>query len=192
MRLLGQTVVLEFDEIVAFSKDLGVHAGEMLGFVVFPPEQVLVDFGAKAGGGADEAFAEPAEQVVVDPRSVVVAFQGRDAGELAEVAVTLQILGEKEEVVAVFFFSTGSVLISVRGNIRFEPDQGFDPLIGALHVELHDPEHDAMIGDGEGFHAELFGSFDHVRDTIGPVQQAVLGVVMDVAEGSRHGQSEGG
>lgn len=80
-------MVLKLDEIVVLPEDLGVHPGQILGTIVFAFEERLVDFGAEASRRREEALRVGFEKLVVDARTVVVAVERRDGGELAEVAI---------------------------------------------------------------------------------------------------------
>lgn len=127
------------------------------------------------------------QELVIDARPIVVAVQGRNRSELAEVPIAFQVTGKQEKVKRVLFFAASLVRVAAGGDVGFHADEGLDPLLLALHEELHDPEHDAMVGYGKGGHVELFGSADHIRNPVGPIEQAVLGVVMNVAKLATHG-----
>ncbi len=91
--LLGKAVVLKLDQEVLGPEHLLIHSGDGLGLVVVAAQQLLANLRSKACAGCDHALAVGAEDLMVDPGLIVIALQGRDRAELAEVAIPLQILG---------------------------------------------------------------------------------------------------
>lgn len=87
----------------------------------------------------------------------------------------------------VLFLASTLVRVPAGGDVGLHADKGLDSLFLALHEKLHDTEHHPVIGDRESRHVELFGSADHIRNPVGPIEQAVLGVVMDVTKLAAHG-----
>ena len=65
-------------------------------------------------------------------------------------------------------------------HVALAADDRFDAGLVGLLIKFHRPEHGAVIGDGHGFHAELPGPFEEPIDADGAVQQAVLGVDVEV------------
>ena len=58
-----------------------------------------MDLAAQAGGGRDQAVAVLAEELAVDARLVVEAFERGDGGELEQVLVARLVAGEQHHVV---------------------------------------------------------------------------------------------
>ena len=56
------------------------------------------------------------------------------------------------------------------------------PLLAAGVVEGDGPEHVAVVGDGHRLHAEAHALLDQLVDAAGAVEQAVLGVQVQVDE----------
>lgn len=57
------------------------------------------------------------------------------------------------------------VLVAFGGQVAFDANNGFNAGGGGCLDELNDTVHGAMIGDGQGVHAEFFGAFDEGADT---------------------------
>ena len=66
------------------------------------------------------------------------------------------------------------------GDINFDADNGFDAGLCRFFIKLDRAEHGAVIGGGHGMHAELCGPLQQVVEANGPIQQAVLGVHVEV------------
>ena len=59
---------------------------------------------------------------------------------------------------------------------------GLMPASLAVQVEVDRPEQVAVVGNGHGRHLHLPGGVKQVLEPDGPVQQAVLGVQMEMDE----------
>ena len=55
-------------------------------------------------------------------------------------------------------------------------------VLAALHVKVRDAKHVAVVGEGEGRHAQVDGALDHVRDARGGVEDREVRVVVQVDE----------
>ena len=74
---------------------------------------------------------------------------------------------------------------AARGEVGFEPDDGFDSGSPGGVVELDRAEHGAVVGQGDGIHPHGLGSRDELLDIAEAVQQGVGG--MDVQVDKGHG-----
>ena len=55
-------------------------------------------------------------------------------------------------------------------------------VLAALHVKVRDAKHVAVVGEGQGRHAEVDGTLDHVRDAGGGVEDREVRVIVKVDE----------
>ena len=72
------------------------------------------------------------------------------------------------------------------GEVGLVPDDRLDAGLLALAVELDRPVQVAVVGDGAGGHAQRLGLGDQLGDAVGPVEQAVVGVAVEVRELAVH------
>ena len=75
---------------------------------------------------------------------------------------------------------------AARSHVGFHPENRLDALVLALHGELHDTKHDAVVADCKRFHAELFSPSNHFGNLVRAVEKAVFRVVMEVAKVDCH------
>ena len=71
-----------------------------------------------------------------------------------------------------------------RRHVGLGTDDRRDPLLPALLVEVQHAVHVAVVGDGKSRLTVSDGGRDHVADTRGAVEHRVLGVGVEVCEGS--------
>lgn len=87
-------VVHEFEEEVIGAEDVGIFEGDFFGaFEVFVATG-FVDFASEVAGESDEAFGVFAEQVFVDSRFVIHAFEVGAGDEFYEVVVSGLVFGQ--------------------------------------------------------------------------------------------------
>ena len=71
-------------------------------------------------------------------------------------------------------------------NIDFAADNGLDAGVAGSRVEVDRPVHVAMVCQGNAGHAKLARTCDETGNATHPVQQAVLGVNVEMNEGRSH------
>ena len=77
-------------------------------------------------------------------------------------------------------------------HVGFAADDGFDACIVGFAVELDGPEHVAMVCHGHSRLAKRFDLLDERLDLIRAVQEAELGMEVEMNEGRSHGGILGG
>ena len=71
-----------------------------------------------------------------------------------------------------------------RCNVDLTADYGLYSGLFCLQVEIDNPMHSTVIGDGQTVHAQFFGPFDEVRNTTHAVKEAVFAMDMKMSEHS--------
>ena len=180
--LLGHAVVLELEEEVARAEDLAVLAGDVASEVPVVDLERPRDLAAEAGAQPDEALAVPGEMLAIDPRLVVVAVDMGVGDEPAEVAIADVVLRQEDQVEGL---GVGLALLlghRPAGDVRLDADDRLDALVDAGLVEADGAVERAVIGDGEAVEALLGRRIDEVRDPPEAVEEAELGVDVEVSE----------
>jgi hypothetical protein len=161
-------------------------AGLLLAIV----EQVLRDQRREAAGETDQAAGVLRERFDVGARLVVETAEVRVGDQLQEILVALEISREQAEVEDGFALIGAAVFLEPRrlDEVEFAADEGLDAgVLGGL-VELDRAVEIAMVGQRERGHAEFLGAAHETIDPAGAIEQAVVGVDVEVDEisGSRH------
>src|SRR5947208_14468605 len=75
------------------------------------------------------------------------------------------------------------------GDVRLITDDWIDAGVLAFLVELDGAVEIAVIGHGDGVHAQLLDAGDQLGNAVGAVEQAVVRVAMEMNETIGHGSS---
>ncbi len=158
--------------------------GQVAGFVQLLLENELAELARSAAGQADDAFLEPGQQLLVDARHVVVAFEKGDGSHLDEVLKAGEVPREEGEVIAGLAAPPRFALAALAGrHISLVTDDRIDAGRGAFFVKLDGPVEVAVVRQGQGVHALLLGPGHQFGNAAGPVEQAVMAMAMQMHEG---------
>jgi hypothetical protein len=183
--LLGHAVVLELQEVVVGSEDLQVLARHPLGGVQVATQDGLGKLAADAPGEADQPLAVRGEQLLVDPRLVVVALEVGDGRELDQVGVAGGVAREQDQMVGVAVGTTLLVTVRAGGHVDLAAQDRLDPRRDRLGEELDGAVQDAVVGYRDRGLAHRLDARDQLRDPRRTVQQGELAVDMEMDEGIR-------
>ena len=176
--LVGDAVVLDLEEEVLGAEDVLELQRGIARLGVIASGEALGDFALEARREDDQPFAVLAEELLVDPRLVVEAFDEAFRDELDEVLVAGVVRGEDDEVVVragvrLLVFDGRLVEAGAVRDVHLAADDRLDPRPFHGVVELDGPEHVAVVGDGARRHAELRHPF---RERVGPAGAVEKGV----------------
>ncbi len=189
--LFADAVVLEFDEVVFASEDIDIAGAGGVGLGLATVHEVLADLGGEAAGEADQALGVFGDGFEIGARLVVEALEVGVGDQFEQILVAGEVFGQDAEVKVAFavlgfagFFEARS-----RGHVELAADEGLE--VGGLGgvEKLDGAEHVAMVGERDGGLAQLDGAFHQAVDFAGAVEQAVVGVDVEVDEirgGDRH------
>ena len=90
------------------------------------------------------------EQVLIDARLVIEAFEVAGGDQLDEVAIALLVFAEQHQVVVAVGIGAG--LVALLRDVDFAADDGMDAVGLGRVVELDRAEEVAVIGHGDGGH----------------------------------------
>ncbi len=97
--VLIQAVILNLEEEILLAEHVGVAVRQPLGFLVAIGHDRLVDVAAQAGRHRDQALGMLRQQILVDARLVVEAFEKRGGDQLQQVAIAFLVLAQQHQVV---------------------------------------------------------------------------------------------
>ena len=182
----ADALVLELDVEVARLEAAGELVGPRHGVVELAVVEQLRDDAGDAGRRADDALAVLLQHGERGAGLVVEVVDVRLADQLHQVVVALVRLGQQKQVVELRLAVALELLVG--GEVHLAAVDGLDALAGLLlhlvaHLaQLRHARHHAVVGDGHGRHAEVGCALDHVVDVRMPVEQGILGMVVQVDE----------
>ena len=176
--LFLEPVVLQFDEKVFRTEDVGKGAGQLHGQLHVAAHDRLGDFALEARRGSDQSFAVEAKRLHIDARFVIKPLEVTERNQFDEVEIPLVVFRQQDLVVGL---GTGALLhpALVHAPVRhvgLATDDRFDARLLRFFVEINRAVHHTVIGQGQRGHAEFGGALDGFIDAVGPVQQAELAV----------------
>ena len=124
------------------------------------------------------------EHFLVDPGPAVEPLGVPDRGEPDEVLVAGPVLGQQDEM-AVGRGRPARLLprlARAEGEVGLEAEDRPDLLGLGLLVERPGRVHVAVVGDGQAVHAELLDVRDQLGNPVGPVEQGVFAVGVEMDE----------
>ena len=133
---------------------------------VVPGQQQPGQLPGQAGGEGDDALVVLLQQLPVHAGLAVKALGEAPADQGGEVAVARLVPAEQDEMIGAVVDLMDPVEPGPGSHIDLAADDGLD----ALGFRVHN----AMVGDGDGRLAQLFGPGHQAGDPTGPVQQAVF------------------
>ena len=136
----------------------------------------------QAGGEGDQTIFVLSEQIFVYPRPVVKSFQLGDGHHFTQVAVADHILCQQDNMGEPFVVLGCFIGKAPGGNIAFTTNNRLNAGGNGLTVELDSTEHRAVVCQGYGVHTEIGCPLHQVVDSNRTVQEAVLGVNVQVNE----------
>ena len=188
--LLGDAVPLKLD-VVVLTEEVQPPLELLEARLLALAQDGAWHAGGQAAGGGDQSFVVLQDQLLVDPRVLAVeALDVAQRTELHQVAVARGVLGQHQLVAALVAVLAGELLlVAVLHHIELAAHDGLHlqaavvvAVLARFGHELEDPEHVAVVGDGQGGLPIGGGLLVQVRDGGGAVQQAELRVDVEVRE----------
>ena len=128
------------------------------------------------------------QEFLIHPGFVVKPFEIGLARQLDEVMVAREIGSQENQMIIVVVGQQAFALLPAAGReIGFTPDDGLHPLGRGLFIEVDGAEEVAVVGDGESGLLKFPDLPEKGIQLIRAVQQAVLGVEVQVNELRRQG-----
>ena len=156
-----------------------------------PGEYVLGDLPREAGGAADQVLVVFLDYPVVHARTVVHALDVPRGHDLHQILIAVVILREKDKVVVALVLRILQAVVVVPRDIHLAADDGLHYevavrilvalVVGILEELLH-AVHVAVVGDGQGGHAEFPGALEELPDVGESVKDGILGMDVEVYE----------
>ena len=121
------------------------------------------------------------QKLLIHPGLVIEPLQMSLGGELYKVSVALLVLGQDGEVVT-NLIGRLPVMAAPGGQVEFAAYYGLYACLFSSGVKLNGAVQCPVVGDGQAVHSQFFGPLHQGFDATEAVQQAVLGMDMEVSK----------
>src|SRR6202034_2216309 len=119
--VLLQPLVLDFEEEIAFTKNVAKAIRARLGLFVFIRQQGVSHFAAEARGKRDETLAVLRKEFVLDARLVIKPIQIAGRNQLHQISIAFIIFAKQNEMVRALRFRA-AVFVIIRCYIHLAAD----------------------------------------------------------------------
>ncbi|MCL4535757.1 MAG: hypothetical protein M1370_11445 [Bacteroidetes bacterium] len=170
LNLVGEAVVLDLQVVAVRAHQVAVEGGGPRRGVQVVPQDGASHLAGWAAGGDDQALVVLLEQLVVDARLVVEPLQLGLADQIHEGLVAGEVLGQQKQVRGAFVLGL-PVVHAALGHVGLDTDERLYARGLGGQVKLDGAVHGAVVGEGKGRHAELFGPAHQVLNLPQSVQQ---------------------
>jgi hypothetical protein len=189
-----QALILHFQEKVVLAENVTQLVSVGARLIVVALQQWLGDGTFQTGRKRDQSLAVFGQQVVIDARLVVKAFEKTGGHQLHQVAIAFRRLAKKHEVIGIALpgFARGASIGAARigaaivpaaaCHVYFAADDRLHAPRRGLMIELLGGEQIPVIGDSDRGHAATGRLGDQFLDITGAIEQAVVGVQVQVNE----------
>ncbi len=162
-------MILQFDVEAPGSENIPVPRQGADGILFAAIVKRARNLRRQAPAGANQPFGVRGQEGAVDARFVVETFQLGGGGDLQQVVVPRVGFGEEKEVRRLAVSPRIAVFHPARREVGLDPDHRPDSgRLGGV-MEFDRAEQGAVVGDGEGGHAEFLRARDQTVDLSHPI-----------------------
>lgn len=179
-KLFLDPVIHDFDKIVFAAEHFDKLADSFsrLGFFAF--KEKLGDDSLKTAGESDQSIGMGGEEFEIGPRLVVKSVDIRVGDDLHQVLITFEVLCKEAHVV--IFSAADLFFFPGRHEVNFGADQRFDVVFLGGSVKIDRTEEISVVGKCDRLHSEMAGLGKQTVDPAGSVEEAVIGVNVEMNE----------
>ena len=171
-------------DVEAVAEDLAIRLRVAQGFGIVVAQQRCRNQAGHAAGEDDQALVVLRQELEIDARFVVVAFEEALGDEGHQVSVSHQVCCQQRHV---GFVAHGTVEAPPGRDVRLAAQNGREPHLARRVVKLHRAVHHAVVRQRDGRRSGLRRPAAKLVDSAGAVEQRVFGVDVQMDE-LIHGQ----
>ena len=181
--LFGNAVILHLEIEAPGPENRGQPLGERARLLPLVDAKEPRNASLEAAAHADEPARAGGEQLQIDARPIIEAFDVRDGRELDEVAVPRFARDEQREMIVVELPRHAALFLDGPfGEIGLHADDRLDARLARSLEKRNRAEHVPVVGERDGAHAHPLGGLDEILDPDRAVEKAVLRMIMKMYE----------
>ncbi len=183
-RLLAvDAVALHLEQKTILAKDVAIGGHRFARAIEVSVGDPAGRLTLQAARKSDETVRVLGQDLLVDAGLVVHPLHLPNGAELHQVEVAVVVSGQEGQVVGIAVDPSLAQQPRARGDVDLAADDRLDPRVLARLVEVDRAVHHAVVGHGERGHLELGRTCHERGDAARPIEQRILGVVMEVDKG---------
>ena len=176
-------MALHLEQEAVLAEDVAVRGHRLARAVDVTVDDPARSLTLQAAGQGDQSGRMLGQDLLVDAGLVVHPLHLTDGAQAHEVEVAVVVGGKEREVIRVAVDAPLAHEPRARRHVDLAADDRLDPGVLASFVKVDRAIHHAVVGHPDRRHLELRRPRDHGRDATCPIEQRVLGVVVEVDEG---------
>ncbi len=182
-----EPVGLKFQIEIARAENFGILQSHLAGRRLLVPHELGGDFSLEAARKGNQPPMVLPQELFIDSSLVVESFQVRQGHQLHQIPVTGQVFGEQDQMIVAVFIAVPAVVrlaLAIEAapgrDVDLASQDGLDLGLSAQLIEFQRPKHIPMVGYGHRRHLVAANRVDKVFQAYRPIQQAELGVDVQV------------
>src|SRR5947208_2877559 len=184
LRLRLEAVGLDFHEVVVAADDLLVPTRDLRRLPHLPLDQEARDLGVETPREDDEPVGVLREELTVHPGLVVEALEVGLRDQLDEISVAGAVPRQDRQVVRALVAAVlgAALLPAPGGDVELAAEDRLDASLLRREIEVDRPEEVAVVRQRDRGQAQILRLLDELLELRGAVEEAVLGVDVEVNE----------
>ena len=173
--LLGNSMILQFQEKVSLSKNILVSQCSRFCILIHPSGKKSRHFTRKTGTQSDQTFMIFFKKLQIHTRFIIETFHETFGHDFHQVRIALVIFCKKNKMVITIISAPDlTVKTGSRSHINLAAKDRIDPCCPRRTVKIDHTIHDTMIRNGSRIHTKFFHARHIFSYLVGAVQKTVL------------------
>ncbi len=168
--LLRQSVILQFQEKITFSKTGFIPARGFLCLFIVAAQQLTLHLSGNTGACRYDSLMKPFQHFHIHARTIIETVYKAFGNNLHQIAVAFLIFCQQYQmIIAVFAADMFSVKTGIRRHIYLAAQDRIDPRFSGRFIKLYHAVHRSMVCNCRRSHAKFFDAGYVFLNLIGTV-----------------------
>ena len=177
-----QAMILNFQEVIVLAEDVNILLHQTVSFIFVVLNQCPRHITGNTSRQTDNPLMVLPQKLLVHTRLVIHAFNIGQRHQLYQILIAGLIFSQQNQMVILGSIDFLTFLAGAGSKINLAANNGLNALLLAFFIKINRAIHDAMVGNGQMFHAQFFGAGHQLLDAGGTIQQTELRMNMEVGK----------
>ena len=175
-------VILNFQKEIILSENLTELECLPFGALIVAVHQCLRNGTGQAGRQADESLAVLAQQIQIDAGTDIKALRKTQADHVNEVAVTLHVLTQQNQVSVPLTLSVTALKARARCDINLTADDRVNAARLGSSIKINGAVHDTVVGHCDRGLSQFGDTIHQLLNPACAVEQTIFGMYVQMCE----------